>query len=175
MLIMVNTGMDELISGRFFSALERKDIAVSKIGVAVKAGHPLPDISTAASLRKALLDASSIGYSEGASGSYIANVLLKKLGITDEVAAKSKVILGRRFVGEAIASGEVELGLQQISELRLEPGVVVVGPLPGDLQKSSVVSAAISSKADHVEAARQFFSFISSPAAIELMKRSGLD
>jgi molybdate transport system substrate-binding protein len=85
------------------------------------------------------------------------------------------VILGRKFVGEAIASGEVELGLQQISELRLVPGVVVIGPLPEDLQKSSIVSAAVSSNADHVEAAKQFFSFISSPIAIELMKRSGLD
>lgn len=174
-LIMVNTGMDELTKGGFFSPLERKDIAVSKIGVAVKAGRPLPDISSAASLRKALLDASSIGYSEGASGSYVANVLLKKLGIADEVAAKSKVILGRKFVGEAVVSGEVELGLQQISELRLEPGVVIVGPLPEDLQKSSVVSAAVSSKADHVEAAKQFFAFISSTVAIELMKKSGLD
>jgi molybdate transport system substrate-binding protein len=174
-LIMVNTGMDGLTKGGFFSALERKDIAVSKIGVAVKTGHPLPDISTAASLRQALLDASSIGYSEGASGSYVANTLLKKLGIADQVAAKSRIILGRKFVGESIANGEVELGLQQISELRLEPGVAVVGPLPEDLQKSSVVSAAVSSKANHVEAAKQFFAFISSPVAIELMKKSGLD
>jgi molybdate transport system substrate-binding protein len=174
-LIMVNTGMDELVKGGFFVPLERKDIAVSKIGVAVKMGHPLPDISSAAALRQALLNASSIGYSEGASGSYVANVLLKKLGIADEVAAKSKVILGRKFVGESVASGEVELGLQQISELRLEPGLAIVGPLPEDLQKSSVVTAAVSSKAEHVEAAKQFFTYISSPAAVALMKKSGLD
>jgi molybdate transport system substrate-binding protein len=138
--------MDELVKGGFFVPRERKDIAVSKIGVAVRAGHPQPDISTAASLRQAFLNASSIGYSEGASGSYIANVLLKKLGIADEVAAKSKVILGRKFVGESIADGEVELGLQQISELRLQPGLTIVGPLPDDLQKSSLVTVAVSSR-----------------------------
>ena len=150
-LIMVNTGMDKLTGGGHFTPLERKDIAVSKIGVGVKKGDPLPDISTAASLCKALLDAKSIGYSEGASGTYVANVLLKRLGIADEVAAKSKVILGRKFVGEALVNGEIDLGLQQISELRLEPGVVVVGPLPEDLQKKSVVSAAVSSKATNIE------------------------
>ena len=102
-LIMVNTGMDALVRDGAFVALDRRDVAVSKIGVAVKSGHPLPDIATPAALRKALLDAKSIGYSEGASGSYVANVLLKKLGIAEQVAGKSHVILGRKFVGEAIA------------------------------------------------------------------------
>jgi molybdate transport system substrate-binding protein len=104
-LIMVNTGMDDLIKGNYFTPVERRDVAVSKIGVAVKAGHKLPDISTETALRQALLDAESIGYSEGASGSYVANVLLKRLGIAEQVANKSHIILGRKFVGEAITSG----------------------------------------------------------------------
>jgi molybdate transport system substrate-binding protein len=174
-LIMVNTGMDALVSGGHLSPIERKDIAVSRIGVAVKEGHPLPDVSTSASLRKALLDAKSVGYSEGASGTYIANVLLKKLAIEDEVVPKSKVILGRKFVGEALVNGEVELGLQQISELRLEAGIVIAGPLPEDLQKASVVSAAVPSKAVSREAAKQFYAFLSTPFAAEAMKKSGVD
>jgi len=174
-LIMVNTGMDALVRDGAFVALDRRDVAVSKIGVAVKSGHPLPDIATPAALRKALLDAKSIGYSEGASGSYVANVLLKKLGIAEQVAGKSHVILGRKFVGEAIADGEVELGIQQLSELRLEPGITVVGPLPDELQHVSVVSAAVSPKARNVEAARRFVAFLSSPVAAEAMKSSGLD
>src|SRR3954447_13327998 len=105
-LIMVNTGLDALIEGKYFTPVQRKDVGVSTIGVAVKEGHSLPDISNAASVRKALLDAKSVGYSEGASGTYIANVLLKKLGISEEVVPKSKVILGRKFVGEALVSGE---------------------------------------------------------------------
>jgi len=96
-----------------------------------------------------LLDAKSIGYSEGASGTYVADVLLKRLGIADEVAAKSKVILGRKFVGEALVNDEIDLGPQQISELRMEPGVVVVGSLPEDLQNTSVVSAAVSQGRQH--------------------------
>ena len=174
-LIMVNTGMDELVRDGFFASLERRDVAISKIGVAVKAGHPIPDISTTTALRQALLDAKSIGYSEGASGSYVENVLLKKLGIAEQMTGKSHVILGRKFVGEAIADGEVELGIQQLSELRLEPGITVVGPLPDEVQKASVVSAAISAKSRHLDAARQFVTFLSSNYAIEAMKESGLD
>ena len=158
-----------------FAALDRRDVAISKIGVAVKAGRPLPDISTPSALRQALLDAKSIAYSEGASGTYVANVLLKKLGVQEQVAGKSHVILGRQFVAEVVASGEVELGIQQLSELRLDPGVAVVGPLPEELQKVSVVSAAVSSKAREVGAAKQFLAFLATPFATSAIKASGLD
>jgi molybdate transport system substrate-binding protein len=150
-------------------------VAVSKIGVAVKAGQPAPDIGTVDALRQALLNARTIGYSEGASGTYVAQVMLKKLGIAEQVAAKSHVILGRAFVAEAVASGEVELGIQQLSELRLEPGVTVVGPLPEELQKVSVVSAALSPKTRNVSAARQFLAYLSTPFAAGAIKDSGLD
>lgn len=174
-LIMVDNGMDDLIKTGHFVALDRRDVAISKIGVAVKVGQLVPDISTVANFRQALLDAKTIGYSEGASGTYVANVMLKKLGIADQVAAKSRVILGRAFVAEAVASGEVELGIQQLSELRLEPGVTVVGPLPEELQKASVVSAAMSPKARNVSAARQFLSYLSTPFASDAIRASGLD
>ena len=174
-LIMVDTGMDGLIRSGHFVPLDRKDVAVSKIGLAVKEGHALPDISTVAAVRETLLNAKSIGYSEGASGTYVSTVMLNKLGIADEVKPKSQVILGRKFVGEALASGEVEVGIQQLSELRLEPGITVVGPLPDELQKISIVSAAVSSKAKSLDASKQFVAFLSTPLALAAIKDSGLD
>lgn len=174
-LIMVDNGMDDLIRTGHFVALERRDVAISKIGVAVKAGQRVPDIGSVSALRQALLDARTVGYSEGASGSYVANVMLKKLGIADQMAAKSRVILGRAFVAEAVASGEVELGIQQLSELRLEPGVTVVGPLPEELQKASVVAAALSPKTRSVGASRQFLGYLSTPFATDAIRASGLD
>jgi molybdate transport system substrate-binding protein len=78
-------------------------------------------------------------------------------------------------VAEVVASGEVDLGIQQLSELRLEPGITVVGPLPEELQKASVVSAAVSSKAKDVEAAKRFVAFLSTPFSMDAMKASGLD
>ncbi|MYM81986.1 extracellular solute-binding protein [Duganella sp. FT50W] len=173
-LIMVDKGMDELIRGGYFVPLQRRDVAISQIGVAVKKGQPLPDIGSVDAVRKTLLAAKSIGYSEGASGHYISTVMLDKLGIAKEVTPKSKVILGRKFVGEALAAGEVELGLQQLSELRLEPGVTVVGPLPEALQKASLVTAAVSSKARNVEAATRFVAFLTTPYATEAIQNSGL-
>jgi molybdate transport system substrate-binding protein len=172
---MVSTGLDEIVRTGHFQALQRKDIAVSVIGVAVKQGQAQPDIATVRALRQTLIDAKSIGYSEGESGSYISNVLVEKLGIAEQFWKKSKVILGRKFVGEALVSGEVELGLQQISELRLEPGITVVGPLPEEVQKRSVVSAAVSASSNNIAAAKQFYDFLSRPSSVSAMKRSGLE
>ena len=174
-LIMVSTSMDDLVATGHFVPLNRRDVAVSKIGVAVKEGQPLPDISTPAALRQTLLGVHSIGFSEGASGTYVSTVLLEKLGIAQAVQPKCHVVLGRKFVGASVAEGEVEIGIQQISELYLESGITVVGPLPDEVQKLSVVSAAVSSKAANREAAQQFVAFLSSPFAADAIRASGLD
>jgi molybdate transport system substrate-binding protein len=174
-LIMVNTSMDDLVATGHFVPLDRRDVAVSKIGVAVKEGQALPDISTPAALRQTLLGVRSIGFSEGASGTYVSTVLLEKLGIAEEVQPKCRVVLGRKFVGASVAEGEVEVGIQQISELYLESGITVVGPLPDEVQKASVVSAAVSGKASNVDVARQFVAFLSSPFAADAMLASGLE
>jgi molybdate transport system substrate-binding protein len=174
-LIMVSTSMDDLVATGHFVPLSRMDVAVSKIGVAVKEGQALPDIRTPEALRQTLLNVHSIGFSEGASGTYVSTVLLEKLGIAQQVQPKCRVILGRKFVGASVAEGEVELGIQQISELYLESGITVVGPLPDEVQKVSVVSAAVSSKAVNIDAAQQFVAFLSSPFAAEAIRASGLD
>lgn len=174
-LIMVSTSMDDLVATGHFIALDRKDVAISKIGVAVKEGQALPDISTPAALRQTLLGVRSIGFSEGASGTYVSTVLLEKLGIAREVQPKCHVVLGRKFVGASVAEGEVEVGIQQISELYLESGITVVGPLPDEVQKASIVSAAVSGKAANIDAARQFVAFLSTPFAADAIRASGLE
>jgi molybdate transport system substrate-binding protein len=174
-LIMVNTGMDDLIRTGHFIPLHRRDVAVSRIGVAVKQGQPLPDISTTATFREALVRAKSVGYSEGASGMHFINVVVPKLGLKAMMETKGHVVLGRRFVGEELAEGTVELGIQQLSELRLEPGITVVGPLPEELQKLSVVSGAVSSKAAAPAAGLQFLEFLATPNARQALKDSGLN
>ena len=169
---------DDLLSPLFPGGVHeehRRNVAVSGIGVAVKTGRPLPDISTTAAFRQALLAAKSVGFSEGASGTYFIKVIVPKLGLTEAMAAKGHVVLGRRFVAEELVDGVVELGLQQLSELKLEPGITVVGPLPDELQKFSVVSAAVSSKAKAPEAGRQFLDFLNTPFADKAIRDSGLD
>jgi len=174
-LIMVDNGMDDLVRTGHFVPQHRRNVAVSGIGVAVKTGHPLPDISTTAAFRQALLAAKSVGYSEGASGTYFIKVIVPKLGLAEAMASKGHVVLGRRFVGEELVEGVVELGVQQLSELKLEAGITVVGPLPDELQKLSVVSGAVSSKARSPEAGRQFLDFLNTPFAHKAIRDSGLD
>ena len=151
----------------------RVDLARSGMGFAVKAGAPKPDISSPDALKRTLLNAKSVGYStQGASGQYFVKVI-EQLGIAAEVKAKHKDTAGA--VGELVATGEAEIGMQQIPELAAVPGVDVIGPLPGDLQVITVFSAALDAKDKDNEAAKAFVKFISAPAAAAAYKAKGLD
>jgi molybdate transport system substrate-binding protein len=173
-LIMLGPALDALIKQAKFTPVMRVDVAQSGVGVGVRSGTSKPDISSTEALRRTLLEAKSIGYSEGGSGVYVSKELLRRLGIADQVADKLRKITGE-LVGEAIARGEVEIGIQQISELRVVPGVEYAGPLPNGLQNTSVIAAAVSKDAKEPDAARTFVAFISSPAASSAFTNSGLD
>lgn len=175
LLLMVRAGMDNLIQAGHFTPVIRKDVVTSRIAVAVRRGHPPVDIGTVDTLRQMLLGARSIGYSEGASGSYVENTLLKKLGIQAELVGKTRIILGQKFVGEAVASGEVEVGIQQLSELKLVSDITILGPLPEAVQHASVVSGAVSSKARSRELAALFLDFLCSDAAVGALQNAGLE
>ena len=118
------------------------DVAVSLVGVAVKAGAARPDISSVEALKAALLQAKSIAYSRiGASGVFFAE-LIQRLGIADEVNAKATVIPSG-FTAELAARGEVELAVQQVSELMLVPGIDIVGPLPPGAESVTMFTAGV--------------------------------
>jgi molybdate transport system substrate-binding protein len=169
--VLTAAAIDDLIkAGKVMGKL---DLARSGMGFAVKTGAPKPDISSPEALKRTLLAAKSVGYSsQGASGVYFLTVL-ERLGIAAEVKAKHKDTPGA--VGELVASGEAEIGMQQIPELAAVPGVEVIGPLPGELQVITVFSAALDTKAKDNEAAKAFVKFISGPAAAAAYKAKGLD
>jgi molybdate transport system substrate-binding protein len=169
--VLTAAAIDDLIkAGKVTGKL---DLARSGMGFAVKAGAPKPDISSPEALKRTLLAAKSVGYSsQGASGVYFVTVL-ERLGIAAEVKAKHKDTPGA--VGELVASGEAEIGMQQIPELAAVPGVEVIGPLPGELQVMTMFSAALDAKAKDNEAAKAFVKFISGPAAAAAYKAKGLD
>ena len=108
----------------------------------MKAGAPRPDISTVEGLKRALLAAKSIAYSDSASGVYIQNEMFKRLGIEDQVKGKARMIPAIP-VGEVVARGEAEIGFQQISELKPIKGIDLVGPLPPQVQQYTVFSAGV--------------------------------
>jgi molybdate transport system substrate-binding protein len=116
----------------------RVDLVRSAIGIAVRQGAPKPDIGSAAALKQALLSARTISYSKtGISGVYFPTVL-ERLGIAAQVASKVLIPTSGVPVGEVVAKGDAEIGVQQISELLPVPGIEIVGPLPEEMQKVTV-------------------------------------
>src|SRR5437762_12008930 len=147
LIIMAGPAIDEQIKLGKAAAGSRVDFAKSGTGVAVRKGAAKPDIGSAGALRKTLLAAKSIGYSTGPSVVYLQSVF-EKLGIAGEVRGKLKQTPSGVFVGTLIASGETEIGFQQISELVHFPGIDYVGPLPGELQRMTVFSAGIHARSE---------------------------
>jgi len=175
-VVIVTSGdLEGLIKNGRIRAGTRVDLARSAIGIAVRRGAPKPDISTVDALRRTLLQAKSIAYSSSVSGVYLSTELFQKLGIADQVLPKSRKVEGGQRVGTVVARGEAEIGFQQISELVPIPGIDVVGPLPAEVQRVSVVSAGIGAHARHPEVARRFIEFLASPAAIAAIKKSALE
>jgi molybdate transport system substrate-binding protein len=149
-------------------------VARSSIAFAVRAGAPKPDIGSADALRRTLLQAKSIGYSASESGKYFSGELVQRLGIADRVLPKSRLIGGGERVGAVIARGEVEIGLQQVSELLPVPGIAHITPLPPELQKISTFAAGIAANCPNQSLARTVIEFLASPQAADAIKKSGL-
>ena len=173
-LIMVGTALDGLIKDGRAVASSKVDLALSPIGVVVRAGKPVPDISTVAKLRDALLAARSVVYSDSASGVYVKTELFKRLGIEAEMASTARVI-PETPVAEIVAKGEADLGLQQVAELLPVPGVTFAGRLPADVQKVTVYSAGIATAARYPEAGRALIAYLAGPAAVTVLETMGLD
>jgi molybdate transport system substrate-binding protein len=172
-LIMVGYALDNLIKQGKVIPDSRIDLAFAGIGVVVKEGAAKPDVSSVDALRRALLAAKSIAYSDSASGVYIQNEMFKKLGIEDQVKGKARMIPAEP-VGAVVARGEAEIGFQQISELKPIKGITLVGPLPPEVQQITMFSAGIVVGSKQPEAARALIRFLASPDAAPAIKDSGM-
>ncbi|MCZ7658840.1 MAG: substrate-binding domain-containing protein [Xanthobacteraceae bacterium] len=149
------------------------DLALSRVGVAVRTGARKPDISTVEAFTRALREAGSVGYTRsGASGLHFARVIAR-LGLAEAVARKAVVQDG--FVGELAARGEVELAVQQLSELAAVDGVDIVGPIPEALQQVTTFSAAVLARAAAPAEAGAIIRYLASAAAAPAMRACGLE
>jgi molybdate transport system substrate-binding protein len=174
MIIMAGPAIDAQIKAGKAVAASRVDIAKSGVAVGVPKGAPKPDISTTEALKKTVLAAKSIGYSIGPSGVYIIS-LFEKLGVAEQVKDKLKQTPTGVFVGTIIANREVEIGFQQVSELGDFPCVDYVGPLPADVQQTTVFSSAIIVGAKEAEAAKALVKFLTTPEAGAAFKKRGME
>ena len=177
-VVMSDSAIDQLIGQGHLVRGSRIDIARTGIGVAVRDGAPKPDIATPEAFRQALLSAKSIAYVDPASGAtsgiYFAG-LLQRLGIADAVKGKTVLRQGGGYVAELVARGEAELAVHQISEIVPVKGATLVGPLPRELQKVTVYSAALPTRAAATEPAKAFVEFMARPAFKTRLAAAGLD
>jgi molybdate transport system substrate-binding protein len=177
-VVLSRAGIDALNKlGKIASGTETT-LASSGVGIAVKAGAPKPDISTPEALKRTLLTAKSIAYSEpsagGASGVYFAK-LLERMGIAEEMKPKTKYPPPGGFSANLLMTGEAELAVQQKPELLHVAGAEVIGLLPGDLNVVTEFAAAIMAGCKNGEAGTALIKMLQSPEAIVTFQSKGLD
>ena len=173
-VLIAAPNIDKLIAEGKLAAGSRVDVAKSGIGVAVRAGLPKPDISSGEAVKNAVLAAKSVAYSSGPSGFYLAD-LFKKMGIADQIKDKVKQTPSGVQVGEVVARGEADLGFQQVSELLHVKGIQYLGPLPGDIQHTTVFSAGLHAASPAPAAAKALTKFLTAPEAGPVIRRSGME
>ncbi len=171
--ILTRAAVDDLAAKGVLIPYSVADVAISLVGIAVKAGAVGPDISSVEALKVALLQARSIAYSKiGASGVFFAE-LIRRLGIADEVNAKATIVPSG-LTAELAARGDVELAVQQVSELLLVPGIDVVGPLPPGAESVTMFSAGVLATSVQAEAALELIAYLRSSRAAQALSAAGL-
>lgn len=170
---LASDALMRLVASGHVLAGSRVDLAHSGVAVAVPVGAPLPDVSSEAAVRAAVLAAPRIGYSTGPSGVAL-QALFERWGIVDAVAPRTVTPPPGVPVGSLVASGEVALGFQQLSELLHLPGIAVAGPLPPAIQVTTTFSAGVCAASQRPDEVRQLLAFLTSPAADDAKCRHGM-
>lgn len=167
--------MDDLITGGKIAADTRATIARVGLAIAVKAGARKRDVSTVDAFKRALLEANGIAYArEGASGVAFA-ALVQRLGIADQLKARSKPTVTGEEVGEAVVKGVSEFGILPVSEILPIKGVEMLAPFPADAQSYIVMVGGASAASKHSATARAFVKYLMAPAALPVIKKTGME
>jgi len=174
-VIMVGDALGELVKRGKVVAASRVDIANSSIAMAVKAGALKPDIGNLEAFKRTVLAATSIAYSDSASGVYLEKTLFPSLGLWEQIKDKARAIPAEP-VGKVVARGDAQIGFQQLSELKaVGPGIDIVGLLPPGAQKVTTFSAGIATNAQQPAAAKALLDFLATDRAKAVMVEAGLE
>jgi molybdate transport system substrate-binding protein len=176
-VIMDGVGVDLLDQKELTRPGSRVPLAESFIGMVVRAGQPKPDISTMDALRKTLLAAKSIAYSDSSSGTYLSTIGFKKLGVADEISGKTRKVRGPPSgepVAAVVARGEAEIGFQQVPELIHVPGTDFVGTVPSEVQPPTMFVGALPKNSQQPDAAIALLHFLSSADVAAVITKAGM-
>jgi len=173
--ILTSDVMDALAKEHKILPGTRADVSRSGVGIGVRAGAPKPDISTPDKLKQTLLKTKSITYTKNGASAVFVTRMIDRLGIAAEL--KPKLIAETRAgrVSQSVAEGQAEMVLTLISEILPVHGVQYVGPLPGDLQGYTVLTAAVGAQAKDADAAKAAVKFLAGPSIAPTLKAKGLE
>ncbi len=171
-VVLSASAIDKLIAAGKVLAGSRVDLVRSGVSVAVRAGAPRPDIGSEDAVKRTVAAAKSLSYSTGPSGVYLEK-LFERWGILESI--RPRIIVPRPGipVGSLVASGEAELGFQQLSELMNLAGIDVVGPLPPAIQTITIFSGGVCSRSGDPDGARTLLAYLASPATAMINQRHG--
>ena len=172
-IILSRSSLDRQTNAGYVIPETRVDLVKSTIGMAIKSGSLMLDISTPEKFKQVLFNAESIGYSASASGTYLSTKLFPKLGIWEQLKNKSKRILSER-VATVVARGDVQIGFQQVSEILPIEGAEFVGEIPKEYQKITLFSGGIVKYTENLEGATLLLNYFSSMAVAESIANTGL-
>ena len=172
-VVLASNAIDKLLASGQLVAGSRVELVHSSVAVAVPADAPCPDISTEEALKQAVLQAASIGYSTGPSGTELLKQF-EKWGITESVKAKLMQAQPGIPVGALLAQGRVALGFQQLSEMMGVTGITVLGPLPEAVQVTTTFSGSVSVTCAQPQAVQDVLRFWASPATAAIKQRHGM-
>ena len=174
-IMLSRPAMEDLQKQDKFASGSIVNVAGTPVAMAIRAGAPKPDISSADALKASLLAAKSIVYSDpakgGASGVYFAQVV-ERLGIAEQIKAKTILVPGAQ-AADVVARGEAEIGVGQASEIVPVTGAQLLGPLPGEFASVTLFTAGIGASSKVPDAAKSLIQFLAGPAAAPVFKSKG--
>ncbi len=173
-VVLASNAIDKLIASGHVLSGSRTDLVRSGVAVAVPAGTPVPDISTEAALKAAVLAAPTLGYSTGPSGVQLAKQF-EAWGIAEQIAPRIVQAKPGVPVASLVAKGEVALGFQQLSEMLGVPGITLVGGLPKEVEIITTFSGSVAAACQQPDAMRALLAFWRSPACDALKRQHGMD
>jgi molybdate transport system substrate-binding protein len=175
LIIMTTTFIDDEIKAGKLAGDSRTFIARSGLGMSIRAGAKKPNISTVNGFKSALLNAESITYATQGASAAPFEVLVAKLGITSALRPKYNLRPTAAEVGDAVASGVVEIGIAPVSEILPVRGVDLVGPFPKEVQSYVEMTGAVSAGAKQRDEARKLLAFLIAPGNLPTYKMKGME
>jgi len=173
-IVLASNVMEQLENEGWIVPGSRADIVRSGVAVAVRAGLPHPAIASEEDVKQAVLGGGKISYSTGPSGDHLKR-LFARWNIADLVADRTVAAKPGIPVGQLVARGEADLGFQQLSEFLDLDGIDIVGPLPDDIQTTTVFTAGVGMRSAHPDGARAFIDYCMSPETRAAKQRRGMD